>query len=73
MDSTFLKSDFEGQLITLCIQDDNKMILLIAAASVDKEDESNSSQGAARRPRRGRVCSITSGTRPPHRLGERGV
>ena len=41
MDSAFLKSDFEGQLITLCIKDDNKKILLIAAAIVDKEDESN--------------------------------
>ena len=41
MDSAFLKSDFERQLITLCIKDDNKKILLIAAAIVDKEDESN--------------------------------
>ena len=41
MDSAFLKSDFEGQLITLCIKDDNKKILLIAAAIVDKEDESS--------------------------------
>ena len=35
MDSVFLKSDFEGQLITLCIKYDNKKIL------VEKEDESN--------------------------------
>ena len=40
-DSAFLKSDFEGQLITLCIKDDNNKIRLIAAAIVDKEDESN--------------------------------
>ena len=40
MDSAFLKSNFEGQLITLCIKD-NKKILLIAAAIIDKEDESN--------------------------------
>ena len=41
MDSVFLKSDFEGQRITLCIKDDNKKILLIAAVIVDKEDENN--------------------------------
>ena len=41
MDSAFLKSDFQGQLITLCIKDDNKKILLIATAIVDKEDEGN--------------------------------
>ena len=41
MNSAFLKSDFEGQLITLCIEDDNKKILLIVVAIVDKEDESN--------------------------------
>ena len=35
MDSTFLKSDFEGQLVTLFIEDDNK-ILLITVAIVDK-------------------------------------
>ena len=40
MDSVFLKSDFEGQLITLCINDDKK-ILLIAVVIVNKEDESN--------------------------------
>ena len=41
MDSAFLKFDFEGQLITLCIKDGNKKILLIAVAIVDKENESN--------------------------------
>ena len=35
MHSTFLKSDFEGQLITLCIKGDSKKIPIIA------EDESN--------------------------------
>ena len=39
VDSMFLKSDFEGQLNALCIKDDNKKILLITAAIVDKEDE----------------------------------
>lgn len=41
MDSAFLKSYFEGQLITLCIKDENKKILLITAVIIDKVNESN--------------------------------
>lgn len=44
MDSAFLESGYEGQLITLRIKDNNKTILSIAADIVDKEDESNYTQ-----------------------------
>ena len=39
MDAAFLKSEHSGQLLTLCIRDDNNVLLLVAAAIVDKESE----------------------------------
>lgn len=42
MDSVLLKSDYKGQLITLCIKDDDKTILLIVkTVIVNKEDGNN--------------------------------
>ena len=40
MDAAFLKSEeHSGQLLTLCIRYDNNVLLLVAAAIVDKESE----------------------------------
>ena len=35
----FLKTEHKEQLITLCIRDDNNLLLLVAVAIVDKESE----------------------------------
>ena len=39
MDSAFLKTEHKGQLITLCIRDDDNLLLLVAVAIVEKESE----------------------------------
>lgn len=39
MDAGFLKTAHRGQLITLCIKDDNNKLLLVTFAIVEKEDE----------------------------------
>ena len=39
MDSAFLKTEHKGQLITLCIRDDDNLLLLVAVAIFDKESE----------------------------------
>ena len=39
MDSAFLKTEHKGQLITLCVRDDDNLLLLVAVAVVDKESE----------------------------------
>ena len=39
MDSVFLKTEHKGQIITLCIRDDDNLLLLVAVAIVDKESE----------------------------------
>lgn len=41
MDAGFIKTEHQGQLITLGIRDDDNKILMVAAAIVDKEDESS--------------------------------
>ena len=39
LDSAFLKTEHKGQLITLCIRDDDNLLLLVAVAIFDKESE----------------------------------
>ena len=39
LDSAFLKTEHKGQLITLCVRDDDNLLLLVAVAVVDKESE----------------------------------
>ena len=39
MDSAFLKTEHKGQLITLCIRDDDNLLLFVAVAIIDKESE----------------------------------
>ena len=39
LDSAFLKTEHKGQLITLCIRDDDNLLLFVAVAIIDKESE----------------------------------
>ena len=39
MDSALLKTEHKGQLITLCIRDDDNLLLRVAVAIVEKESE----------------------------------